>query len=198
MKQFDKRLIIAAIGMSLAATGAWAQTSAPSATAGSATPPSVSTPQVTSGSSTEMPQPGQGKKGPHGMGAGKHGPADQHEIGHLPQAVIDQLALSPAQKTQLDAAQAARKEMRATRQAAMATRQKTMTEQLSKEQMDPRAILATNKQVRHDLEVKQDAIEQKWLTFWDALSAEQRKTLTTFMKTRQASHQQKAPAPAKG
>ena len=132
------------------------------------------------------------------MGGGKHGSSGQHEIGHLPQAVIDQLALSADQKAQLDTAQAARKEMRATRQAAMAARQKTMTEQLSKEQMDPRAILATNKQVRHDMEVKQDAIEQKWLTFWDGLTAEQRKTLTTFMKTRQANHQHKGPAPVKG
>jgi uncharacterized membrane protein len=132
------------------------------------------------------------------MGGGKHGHSGKHEIGHLPQEVIDQLALTAAQKTQLDTAQAARKEMRATRQAAMAARQKTMSEQLAKEQMDPRAILATNKQVRQDMEVKQDAIEQKWLTFWDGLTGEQRKTLTTFMKTRQASHHQKGSAPAKG
>ena len=196
MKQFDRRLIIAAIGMSLAATGSWAQTTAPSGTIPATTPPSVSTQQSAPAPSAEMPQPGMGKA--HGMGGGKHDPSGQHEIGHLPQAVIDQLALSADQKAQLDTAQAARKEMRATRQAAMAARQKTMTEQLSKEQMDPRAILATNKQVRHDMEVKQDAIEQKWLTFWDGLTSEQRKTLTTFMKTRQASHQHKGPAPAKG
>jgi uncharacterized membrane protein len=198
MKQFDKRLIIAAIGMTLAATGSWAQTAAPATSPAPATPaPSVSAPQVTPAPGTDMPHPGTGMKGPQSMGH-PHGMSEPHDMGQLPKAVIDQLALSPAQKAQLDTAQASRQEMRAARQAAMAARQKTMTEQLAKEQMDPRAILATNKQARHDMELKQEAVEQKWLAFWDGLSAEQHKTLTSYMRTRHEKQTKKHTAAPKG
>ena len=107
----------------------------------------------------------------------------------LPQSVIDQLALSPAQKSQLDAAQAARKEMQAARKTAMGNHRKSMQDQLAKDQFDPRAMMAQSNQMHASMSTQREAVQQKWLTFWDGLSAEQRKTMTTYMK----SHMDQAP-----
>jgi hypothetical protein len=48
------------------------------------------------------------------------------------------------------------------------------------------------------MEAKMDAVQQKWLAFWDSLSATQKTTLSNYMKSKHAAHTQKKPAAAKG
>jgi hypothetical protein len=119
-------------------------------------------------------------------------------MGQIPQAVIDQLALAPAQKAQFDSAQAARKEMQASKQALRAEQRKVMTEQFAKEVIDPRAMLAQHKQMRSAMETKMETVQQQWLAFWDGLSAPQKMTLSNYMKSKHAEHTQKKPAAEKG
>ena len=119
-------------------------------------------------------------------------------MGQIPQAVIDQLALAPAQQAQLASAQTARKELQASKQTLRAEQRKTMDEQLAKEIVDPRAVMAQQKTMRTTMEAKMEVVQQKWLAFWDGLSTAQKTTLSNYMKSKHAAHTQKKPAAAKG
>jgi hypothetical protein len=132
---------------------------------------------------------------PHQAAAkgGSEGP-----MGQIPQAVIDQLGLAPAQQAQLASAQAARKELQASKQSLRAEQRKTMEEQLAKDIVDPRAVIAQQKTMRNTMEAKMEVVQQKWLAFWDGLSASQKTTLSNYMKSKHAAHTQKKPAAAKG
>lgn len=188
MKRINTRSLVAALGLSLLAHGAWAQSATTAAAqAAPSTAPSVmpSTPPA-----SPMATPGVMPAHPHSTAA-QHGQHGDMAMGQDHQAVIDKLGLSPAQKLQYDAAQTARKEMQKAKQASMAARQKAMAEQLSKDQMDPRAMIELNKQSRAGMETKRAAAEQKWLSFWDGLNAEQRKTFTAYMKSKQENHAHK-------
>jgi hypothetical protein len=140
--------------------------------------------------------------GPHGSMHRQHHAAakggSEGPMGQIPQAVIDQLALAPAQQAQLDTAQAARKELQATKQSLRAEQRKAMQEQLTKDIVDPRAVIAQQKTMRTTIEAKMDVVQQKWLAFWDGLSAPQKTTLSNYMKSKHAEHTQKKPAAAKG
>ena len=146
----------------------------------------------------QMPQ----GAGPHGgmhrqqQAAGKGG--GEGPMGQIPQAVIDQLALAPAQKAQLETAQAARKELQASKQSLRAEQRKAMDEQFTKDIVDPRAVMAQHKKMRTTMEAKMEAVQQKWLAFWDGLSAPQKTTLSNYMKSKHAAHTQKKPAAPKG
>lgn len=201
MKQSNTRSFITALGLTLAASGVWAQSAAPAASAPTATP------AVTSATGTAQPgaaaMPGQHRQGMQGMQGkqgmqGMHGKQDHQAMEQAQESAVAKLGLSPAQKTQYDAAQAARKDLHAAKRSEMAARQKAMSEQLAKEQMDPRAMMAAGKQARAGMEAKRDAAEQKWLTFWDALSPEQRKSFTASMKTQHENRAQKPHGPARG
>jgi uncharacterized membrane protein len=119
-------------------------------------------------------------------------------MGQIPQAVIDQLALAPAQQAQFDTAQAARKELQATKQSLRAEQRTAMQEQLTKDIVDPRAVMAQQKTMRTAIEAKMDVVQQKWLAFWDGLSAPQKTTLSNYMKSKHAAHTHKKPVAAKG
>jgi leucyl aminopeptidase (aminopeptidase T) len=147
---------------------------------------------------SKMPQ----GAGPHGGMPRQHQAAakggGEGPMGQIPQAVIDQLALTPDQRAQFDSAQAARKEMQASKQSLRAQQRKTMDEQLTKDIVDPRVVMAQQKAMRTTIEAKMDAVQQKWLAFWDGLSAPQKTTLSNYMKSKHAEHTQKKPAAAKG
>lgn len=169
------RSLIAGFGLTLVAVSALAQTS----------PAQISSPS--------MAQPQAAQSTP----AAPHGGADS-PLGQIPQAVIDQLALTPAQRAQFDTAQVARKELQASRQSLRAEQKKAMDAQFAKDTIDPRALLAQQKQLRTAMETKTEAVHQKWLTFWDDLTATQKTTLSNYMKSKHAAHTQKKPATAKG
>ena len=213
MKYTSARSLVAGLGFTLLAAGALAQSSAGQSAQPLATQPS------TTQTAPAAPMPGVGASpgtGPNPemraqmqQGAGPQGgmrhpqqtpgkSAGEGPMGQIPQAVIDQLALTTVQKAQFDSAQAARKEMQASKQSLRAEQQKAMTEQFAKEVIDPRAILAQHKQMRSAMETKMDAVQQKWLTFWDGLSATQKTTLSNYLKSKHAAHTQKKPVGAKG
>ena len=172
MIYISARSLIAGLGFTLVAASALAQTSVP-------------------------PQ----GAGPHGSMHRQHQAAakgsSEGPMGQIPQAVIDQLALAPAQQAQFDTAQAARKELQATKQSLRAEQRKAMQEQLTKDIVDPRAVMAQQKTMRTTIDAKMDAVQQKWLAFWDGLSAPQKTTLSNYMKSKHAAQTQKKSA-AKG
>lgn len=210
MTYTSARSLVAGLGFTLIAASAMAQTSVSQPTQPSATQPPASqtapiAPMTGTGSGSanaemrsQMPQgaaPHGGMHRPHQAAAkgGSEGP-----MGQIPQAVIDQLGLAPAQQAQLASAQAARKELQASKQALRAEQRKTMEEQLAKDIVDPRAVIAQQKTMRTTMEAKMEVVQQKWLAFWDGLSASQKTTLSNYMKSKHAAHTQKKPAAAKG
>ncbi len=213
MTYTSARSLIAGLGFTLVAASALAQTSAgqptPSSTTSAPaaqTAPAASMPGMGPGSSATAtpdtrPQIQQGA-GPHGSMHRQPQAAAKSDgegpMGQIPQAVIDQLALAPAQKAQFDTAQAARKELQASKQSLRAEQRKAMDEQFTKDIVDPRALMAHHKKMRTTMEAKMEAVQQKWLAFWDGLSAPQKTTLSNYMKSRHAAHTQKKPAAAKG
>ncbi|MEI7571086.1 MAG: hypothetical protein WCJ34_16775, partial [Alcaligenaceae bacterium] len=164
MKYTTARSLIAGFGLTLVAAGTLAQPSVSQPT--SATAASPSTAQVAPHGNMQGNMHGQ----PHAANKeGVEGP-----MGQIPQAVLDQLALTPAQKVQFDAAQAARKELQASKQSLRAEQQKVMSEELAKDTIDPRTMMAQQKKMRTTMESKMEAVQQKWLAFWDGLSAPQK------------------------
>ena len=219
MKYTSARSLIAGLGFTLVAASALAQTGAAQPAPTTTTqPPSVAQPSAVQ-TAPAAPMPGMGAgsgmapnpdmRSQMQQGAGPHGGMHrQHQavakggsegpMGQIPQTVIDQLALAPAQQAQLDTAQAARKELQATKQSLRAEQRKAMQEQLTKDIVDPRAVMAQQKTMRTTMEAKMDAVQQKWLAFWDGLSAPQKTTLSNYMKSKHAAHTQKKPTAAKG
>jgi hypothetical protein len=213
MTYISARSLIAGLGFTLVAASALAQTVVNQPTSPSAAPPSAV--QTTPAAPMPGMSPGSGMAPNPDMrsqmpqGAGPHGSMHrQHQaaakgggespMGQIPQAVIDQLALTPAQQAQFDSAQAARKEMQASKQSLRAEQRKAMDEQLTKDIVDPRAVIAQQKTMRTTMEAKMEVVQQKWLAFWDGLSTPQKTTLSNYMKSKHAAHTQKKPAAAKG
>ena len=198
MKSINTRSLVAALGLSLLAQGAWAQTAtntAPSSAtppaAAPSTMPAIVPPMPTAAiPSANAPSAASATASPR---QAKHSEMAKHQ-----QALLEKLNLSPAQKIQYDAMQSARQDLRKQKQANMVAHQKIMSEQVSKEQMDPRAVIEADKQSRAIMDSKRVAAEQKWLGFWDGLTPEQRKTFTADIKTRQAQHAQKSHRPPQG
>ena len=219
MTYTSARSLIAGLGFTLVAASALAQTSATqSAPTTTTQSPSAAQPSAVQ-TAPVVPMPGMGPgsgmapnpemRSQMSQGAGPHGSMHrQHQaaakgssespMGQIPQAVIDQLALAPAQQAQFDSAQAARKEMQASKQSLRAEQRKAMDEQLTKDIVDPRAVIAQQKTMRTTMEAKMEVVQQKWLAFWDGLSAPQKTTLSNYMKSKHAAHTQKKPAAAKG
>lgn len=184
MTYTSARSLIAGLGFTLVAASALAQTGAVQPAPTTTTQPSTAQAAPTSPMHRQHHAAAQG---------GTEGP-----MGQIPQAVIDQLALAPAQKAQFDSAQAARKEMQASKQSLRTEQRKAMDEQLTKDIVDPRAVMAQQKKMRTTMEAKMEAVQQKWLAFWDGLSAPQKTTLSNYVKSKHAEHTQKKPAAEKG
>ena len=207
MTYTSARSLIAGLGFTLVAASAFAQTSVSQSTPPSAAQPSAAQAASAAPMPGMVPNPDMRSQMP--QGAGPHGSMHrQHQaaakggsegpMGQIPQAVIDQLALAPAQQAQLASAQTARKELQASKQTLRAEQRKTMDEQLAKEIVDPRAVMAQQKTMRTTMEAKMEVVQQKWLAFWDGLSTAQKTTLSNYMKSKHAAHTQKKPAAAKG
>ena len=190
MKHSAIRPLLAGLGIALAAFSVSAQQAAPGQGPG---PGGMMAP----GSGPMMQGAGPGGAGPQGVGPrGGLGPragAPGQQAGDLPQAVIDQLALTPDQKALLDAAQKARTDLRATRTASRAEHVKAMEALYAADPVDPRALMALAKQERAKMETNMDAVQQKWLAFWDSLTIDQKKVASTYLKSRHADHAQRMP-----
>jgi len=187
MKQSTIRPLLAGLAITAAAFSVAAQQAAPGQGPGAGG-------MMAPGSGSMMQGAGPAGAGPQGMGP-RGGASDPH-AGELPQAVIDQLALTPDQKVLLDAAQKARSDLRATRTAGRAEHIKAMEALYASDPVDPRAMMALAKQERARMEANMDAVQQKWLTFWDSLTTDQKKVASAYLKSRHADRGQHMP-PAK-
>ena len=149
------------------------------------------------GSGPMMQGAGPQGAGPQGMGPrGGMGPragAPGQQAGELPQAVIDQLALTADQKALLDTAQKARTDLRTPRTASRAEHVKAMEALYAADPVDPRALMTLAKQERAKMEANMDAVQQKWLAFWDSLTTDQKKVGSAYLKSRHAAHAQRSP-----
>ena len=206
MTSSSVRSHIAGLGLILVAASVLAQTTTDQSVQSSTTqaPATQATPSTAPlpPSSASAPTQKQQAANPHGNAGGKQKaaskpPADE-PMGHIPQAVLEQLALTPAQKVQFDAAQAARKDMRTNWKSLQAEQHKAMAEQFAKETIDPRALLAQRTQMRAAMEPRIEAVQQKWLAFWDDLSASQKTTLSNHMRSKYAAQTKKQSTAQKG
>jgi uncharacterized membrane protein len=108
--------------------------------------------------------------------------------GPLPKKVVDQLGLTPEQKNQLDGALSARKDLQAANRLTRDTAYKSLTDQLASDEFDPRVVIQQRQQARLAMDARSDAVQQKWLVFWDGLSQTQRNTLVQYMREQHAAH----------
>ena len=106
--------------------------------------------------------------------------------GPLPGKVVDQLGLTAGQKSLMDSATAARKASQSANLASRDAAYQSLTEQLSSDRFDPRAVIKQREQARVAMDARVDAVQQKWLLFWDSLSQTQRNTLVQYMREQHA------------
>jgi Spy/CpxP family protein refolding chaperone len=103
-------------------------------------------------------------------------------LGEIPAAVIAQLELNPSQKQRLDAAHDARRTMWSANRKSRQAEYTGLTELLNKNAFDPREAVALRKKTRTAIDARFDAVQEKWLAFWDTLNEGQRKVLVAYMK----------------
>ncbi len=103
-------------------------------------------------------------------------------MGEIPATVVAQLQLSPEQKVQLDAAHDARRIMWSANRKSRQAEYAGLTELLNKNAFDPREAVALRKKTRAAIDARFDAVQEKWLVFWDGLNDGQRKVLLGYMK----------------
>jgi uncharacterized membrane protein len=108
--------------------------------------------------------------------------------GPLPKKVVDQLGLTPEQKTQLDGALNARRELQTANRTTRDAAYKALTDQLASDKFDPRVVIQQRQQARTAMDARTDAVQQAWLVFWDGLSQTQRNTLIQYMREQHAAH----------
>ena len=137
MKHSIIRPLLAGLGIAVAAFSVSAQQAAPGQGPGPGGMMAPGSGPMTQGAGPQ----GAGPRG--GMGPRAGAPAQK--VGEFPQAVLDQLALTPDQKGLLDAAQKARDDMRATRLTSRAEHQKAMEALYATDPVDPRALMALAK-----------------------------------------------------
>ena len=106
--------------------------------------------------------------------------------GPLPGKVVDQLGLTAEQQNMMAGALAARQEAQAANMATRDTSYKMLTDQLSSDKFDPRAVIKQREQARNAMDARVDTVQQKWLLFWDSLSQTQRNTLVQYMREQHA------------
>ena len=103
-------------------------------------------------------------------------------MGEIPAAVVAQLELNPEQKAKLDAAHDARRIMWSSNRKSRQAEYAGLTELLNKNNFDPREAVALRKKTRAAIDARFDAVQEKWLAFWDALNEGQRKVLVAYMR----------------
>lgn len=103
-------------------------------------------------------------------------------MGEIPATVIAQLQLSQEQKLKLDAALDARRIMWSANRKSRQAEYAGLTELLNKNAFDPREAVVLRKKTRAAMDARIDAVQEKWLVFWDVLNEGQRKVLVAYMK----------------
>lgn len=122
----------------------------------------------------------------HRMHSGKrmsgHGQGGIPGVGQLPASLIEELALTDKQKVALLDAQTAAKGMQESRKQLRNAHRESIRQSANQESFDPRVMIEQQNKMRESMQASRDAVQKKWLSFWDGLSKEQQAKVSAFMK----------------
>ncbi len=116
-------------------------------------------------------------------------PAEPGDLGSFSAQLLASLALTPAQREKLDAAQAARQKMWADNRVSRQAEFDALSKELKRgAQFDPRAVNTMRANARKVMQDRMDAVQELWLVFWDALDLKQRAQLVDYMTLQHDRH----------
>lgn len=104
--------------------------------------------------------------------------------GPVPQAVVDSLALTDAQKALVDAAKQEQKLVREKHREQMKSAFASRAEGVTAGKIDPQAVVVSMQQSREAMQESRSDIQKKWLAVWDALDAGQQGKITAHFQER--------------
>lgn len=132
------------------------------------------------GHSPKMGQGGCDGKAAHGF----HGHKQGNGMMRFPSSLIEQLNLTDAQKVALFDAQTATKAMRDSMRESMRTTREQGKEAAESGTFDPREMFKRQDERMARMQQARQSIQQQWLGFWDALSAEQKAIVQAYVQSK--------------
>ena len=147
-------------------------------------------------SGNRMSGNGHGMHGAHRMSA--VGSGGIPGIGQLPASLIEQLTLNDKQKVALFDAQTASSAMRDQRMAAHSGHREAMRTAAGQDTFDPRAMIELQNKMRDAMQANRDAVQKKWLSFWDSLSKEQQAKISDHIKQKMSHRGHRSMGPGAG
>ena len=198
--QTTTRSVLAGLTMALAVAGASAQ---PAANATASSSPSR---QFMSSDACEGQQRMHSGRHLSGNGYGKHASAGMSGhaqgampgVGNFPANLIEQLQLTDKQKVALLDAQTAAKGMRESSIQLRDAHREAMRNTTAQDTFDPRAMLEQQNKMRNAMQATRDAVQKKWLSFWDGLSKDQQAKISAYMKQNMAERGNRGMGPRAG
>lgn len=194
------RSVVTGFAMALAVATATAQPAKD--TTGTSSSPRQSMPGDDCGSQQRMQSgrhmsgDGYAKHGAHRMSGQTQG--GMAIMGNFPASLIEQLSLNDKQKAALvDAQTAAQTMWESSRQMRDAHRE-AMRKTAAQDTFDPRAMFEQQNKIRESMQASRDAVQKKWLSFWDGLSKEQQSKVSDFMKQNMSRHGNRGMGPRAG
>lgn len=116
-------------------------------------------------------------------------PVEPGELGSFSEQLMATLALTPAQREKVDAAQAARKTMWADNQVSRRAEFDALSRELKRgADFDPRAVNVMRTNARKVMQERMDRVQDLWLVFWDSLDLKQRAKLVDYMTQQHERH----------
>jgi len=198
--QSTMRSVLTGLAMAMAVATATAQTSTDAQT------PSSSSSQSTSAdacagkqgmqSGRHMSGHDHGKHASHRMSG--HGQGGMPGMGNLPASLVEQLALTDKQKVALMDAQTAASAMKASGKQMREAHRASMGKTATQDSFDPRAMIEQQNKMRESMQANREAVQKKWLSFWDSLSKEQQAKVADYMKQSMAQRGNRGMGPRAG
>lgn len=199
--QSTMRSVLTGLAMAMAVATATAQTSADAQTP---------TPSSSQSMSADACAGKQGmKSGRHMSGHGHHGKHASHRMsghgqggtpgmGNLPASLVEQLALTDKQKVAWMDAQTAASAMKDAGKQMRDVHREAMSKSAAQDAFDPRAMIEQQNKMRESMQANRDAVQKKWLSFWDGLSKDQQAKVSEFMKQNMAHRGNRGMGPRAG
>jgi len=189
-------------GLAMAMTMTVATASAQTST--DAQPPSTSLSQPTPadacsgkpGMQSGRHMSGHGKHASHRMSG--HGQGGMPGVGHFPANLVEQLALTDKQKVAWMDAQTAASAMKASGKQIREAQRASMGKSTAQDSFDPRAMIEQQNKMHASMQANREAVQKKWLFFWDSLSKDQQAKVAEFMKQNMAEKGNRTMGPRAG
>lgn len=124
------------------------------------------------------------RHGKGSMGHMRHAAIVIPGLGPADQKLVDNLKLTDEQKTKLQSIKDEQKAARGNDREAFNKYREERRKQLDSGNVDPKALLAAQKDLHDSFEQKRADDENKWLGLWDTFSDEQKATVVKYYKDR--------------